>query len=101
MQGDDAQLQRIRRQLGQRVGDFECEALFTEAADDSENAVGHEVSLVSWRGATTPGASLTFLRPTPSKRPCRHTSPGFPIPLRSAAIDCTWRCDRSAPANRS
>ena len=43
VQGDDVELQRIGRQLGQRVGDLEREALFAKAADDDDNGVrgGH------------------------------------------------------------
>ncbi len=42
-----------------------------------------------------------LLRLALSAPPCRHISPGFPIPARSAATGCTWRCGRSAPASRS
>jgi monoterpene epsilon-lactone hydrolase len=41
------------------------------------------------------------LKPAPSKPPCPHITPGFPIPVRCAAADCTWRCGPSGPASRS
>jgi hypothetical protein len=46
VQGDDIQLERIRRQFRQRIGDLEAETLFAKAADNDDNAVrgGHGLS---------------------------------------------------------
>ncbi len=62
--------------------------------------VGGETQASSHRRTHPSAVPGQRLKPAPSAPPCPHILPGFPIPARCAAADCTWRCGPRAPASR-
>ncbi len=61
MQGDDTELDRIWRQLDQRVGALVAEALLAQAADDTDNGLrsGDGISF-SWVGGRRNGLTANL-----------------------------------------